>query len=181
MRVLCALALLGLGGTQASKKSSPVLLQETQFPFDVQYSAVWVRGELGADVQGIHLLSSKRQPATSVRLLFDDLQGKKVNFAKEFAAFEKMSRVVGLQVKRVSSYRKDYGQKDHVVRGIEREYLLKRVLKTESANKTHSMRLKLWYGSDQVYLYSFQLSDTPSRYAKANRSFKKMLGTVVFK
>lgn len=157
--------------------NSGVLLKESQLPFTIRYPVNWLKGELGLKVTGVNLLSGKRSPFTSVRLLFSELDGGKVNYGREFKAFEKLSTESGLRLKRLSSHVRIYGRAGHRVRGVEREYVIKKLI----AKRNYSLRLKLWYGSDETNLYSFQLSDTPSRYAKANAIFTEMLGTVIFK
>lgn len=165
-RILLASALasfLPLAGAQTLIKFS-----DPKLPFSFSYPQGWVGIDFKDDTNGVSLLSGKTKPASLVRLLFASKGGKAVNLATEYQNFEAGVKSSGATLKLLTSKAASYGG----VSGQEREYTL--------TLKEGQLRLRVWYGNGAKNMYSFQLTETPARYAAASATFSKILGSVRF-
>lgn len=159
---------LGLAAAQAQPKLTP--FSDPRLPFTVGAPADWFGINLGDGASGLSMVSGKTAPATMIRLLFIPKEGTaKVDMSTEADDYETDLKTSKLSVKRLSSKEVTYGG----LKGIEREYQL-------IGGKTE-VRQRVWFADSPKNVYSFQVTDTASRYAAASQTFDKMMATVKFK
>lgn len=161
--ILPAVLLASAGAQTLAPFSDPRL------PFTVSLPKGWLGVKFEDGASGVSLVSSKKPPATLMRLLFAAKGGAAVNLAQEFQKFETGMKGGGMSVKQTASRQVKYGG----VSGMEREYLL-----THPKGK---VQMRVWYGNGAKNLYSFQLTDDPARYGQASALFSKVLATVKFR
>lgn len=161
---LPALLLLG-----AAPAQTLVPINEPKLPFAVSLPKGYLGADFGDAAFGVSIVSAKAPPATLMRLLYTPKNGAAVNLGTEFQKFEAGVRTSGAALKQTSSRAVRYGG----VGGTEREYTL--------THPQGQLRMRVWYGSGAKNLYSFQLTDSPARYAAASALFSKVLATVRFR
>lgn len=152
-----------LAGAQAL-----VPIKNDKLPFSVSLPKGWLGADFGDGALGLSVVSAKAPPATLIRLLFTPKNGAAVNLNSEFQKFEAGIKASGASTRQLSSRAARYGG----VGGTEREYTL-----------THpggQLRMRVWYGNGAKNLYSFQLTDSPARFAQANAVFGKVLASLRF-
>ncbi|MVN87218.1 hypothetical protein GO986_10595 [Deinococcus sp. HMF7620] len=163
------LTLLALLTASAAHAQTLVPLNEPKLPFAVSLPKGW----LGADFQdgtlGVSLVSAKAPPATMIRLLYTPKNGAAPTPAGEFQKFEAGIKGTGATPKQVSSRVIGYGG----VSGLERQYTV--------THPQGQLSMRVWYGVGAKNLYSFQLTDSPARFAQASALFSKVLASVKFK
>lgn len=161
------LAALSLGAAGAQ---TLVPFSDAKLPFSVSTPKGWLGVDLGDKTNGLNMVSAKTPPATMIRLLFVPKQSSaNLNLTNEINGFEEGVRSTGVKVSRQSSYTARYGG----LSGIERELLITKDGK--------SVKMRVWFAQGPKNLYSFQVTDTPQRYAAASTLFTKMMGTLKFK
>ncbi len=160
---LCALSTSTAGAQTLVTFTSP------QLPFSFSHPKGWFGINLGDRTSGVSMVSGKTPPATMVRLLFAPNGGKTMDLAQQFKGFETGVKSTGVQVRQQSSYNARYGG----LNGMEREYTVTKGGK--------NVKMRIWFAQDHKNIYSFQLTDTPERYASASDLFTRMMGTVKFK
>ncbi|CAM3210213.1 hypothetical protein DESA109040_02980 [Deinococcus saxicola] len=156
-------ASLGTAGAQTL-----VPFSDSKLPFKVSLPQGWLGADFADGTSGVSLVSAKAPPATLIRLLFMPKEGKAVDLNTEFSKFETGLKSSGVTIKQLSSKDARYGG----VGGIEREYSV--------THPQGQLRIRVWYGNGARNLYSFQLTDSPARYAAANALFTKVLATLRF-
>lgn len=159
---------LGLAAAQAHPKLTT--FSDSRLPFTVDTPTDWFGINLGDGASGLSMVSGKTAPSTMIRLLFIPKAGTgKVDMADEADNYEADLKTSKLNVKRLSSKEVTYGG----LKGIEREYQL-------IGGKTE-VRQRVWFADSPKNVYSFQLTDTASRYAAASQTFNSMMSSVKFK
>ncbi|GAA5511836.1 hypothetical protein Dcar01_00549 [Deinococcus carri] len=161
-------ALLGgaLSGTAGAQTLVP--FKDARLPFTVSLPKGWLGVKFDDGASGVSLVSSKQPPAAMIRLLFMPKNGKPADVNAEFRNFEAGVKQTGGTLTQLSSKAARYGG----VGGTEREYSL-----THPKGK---LRLRIWFGNGARNLYSFQITDTPERYAASSALFSKVLASVRF-
>lgn len=167
---LLTAAALTLGAASLGTAGAQTLVpfSDAKLPFKVSLPQGWLGADFTDGTSGVSLVSAKAPPATLIRLLFMPKQGAAMDLNAEFGKFVAGLRSSGVTVKQLSNVQAKYGG----VSGIERQY-----------NVTHpqgQLNLRVWYGNGSKNLYSFQLTDSPARYAVASALFSKVLATVKF-
>jgi hypothetical protein len=162
-----AAALLGpvLGSAGAQ---TLVPFKDPKLPFTVSLPKGWLGAKFDDGTGGVSMVSSKTQPATLIRLIYVSKEGKSPELKQEFRNFEAGVAQTGGKLKLFRGRNVAYGG----VRGIEREYLL--------THQGGTLRIRIWFGNGSKNLYSFQVTDTPGRYAASNALFSKVLASVRF-
>lgn len=160
---LAAALLLGGAGAQTL-----VPFKDPKLPFTVSLPKGWLGANFNDGTGGVSVVSAKAPPATLIRLLFTPKNGKPGDVNAEFAGFESGVKGTGGTLKQISSRPARYGG----VGGVEREYAL--------THPQGSLRLRIWFGNGAKNLYSFQVTDTPARFAASNALFGKVLASVRF-
>ncbi len=156
---------LGSAGAQTL-----VAFSDPKLPFSFSAPKGWLGVNLGDNTSGVNMISSKTPPASMIRLLFvPKAAGAALDLANELNGFEEGVRSTGVTVRRQSSYPASYGG----LRGMERELML--------TQKGKNIKMRVWFGQGSKNVYSFQLSDTPERYAKSSALFTQVMRTVRFK
>ncbi|PTA69673.1 hypothetical protein [Deinococcus arcticus] len=155
---------------------SPLARAQTLVPFSdpkLPFTVSLPKGWLGADFQdgtaGVSLVSAKAPPATMIRLLFTPRNGASPTPASEFQKFEAGIKGTGATPKQTSSRTVNYGG----VSGVERQYAV--------THPKGQLTMRVWYGVGAKNLYSFQMTDTPARFAQASALFSKVLASVRFR
>ncbi|MEW6422811.1 MAG: hypothetical protein AB1511_13985 [Deinococcota bacterium] len=160
---LAAALLLGGAGAQTL-----VPFKDPRLPFTVSLPKGWLGANFGDGIQGVSVVSAKTPPATMIRLLFMPKNGRVADLNRELADFETGVKQTGGTLKRLSSKAARYGG----VSGIEREYALN--------HSKGQLRLRIWFGNGAKNLYSFQVTDTPERFAASSALFSRVLASVRF-
>ncbi|MFC3833286.1 MULTISPECIES: hypothetical protein [Deinococcus] len=163
---LLTIAVLALGSAGAQ---SLVAVDDPKLPFRVSLPGGWLGADFGDKAAGLTVVSAKAPPATLIRLLYTAKNGAAIDLNSEFKKFESGVATGGVTLKQQSSKVAAYGG----VRGQERQYVL-----------THpggQLRMRVWYGNGAKNLYSFQLTDSPTRYAQADATFTKVLASLRFR
>ncbi|GAA0500775.1 hypothetical protein [Deinococcus depolymerans] len=171
MKVFTA-ALLVLSLPVVAAAQTPVTLvpiNAPKLPFSVSMPKGWLGVNFEDGALGVSAVSAKAPPATLIRLLYAAKAGGNPTAPTEFQKFEQGVRSTGASLKQTASRTVRYGG----VNGLEREYTL-----THPKGK---LNMRVWYGIGAKNLYSFQLTDTPARYAAASSTFSKVLATVKFR
>lgn len=153
----------------AAHAQTLVAVNEPKLPFSVSLPKGYLGADFGDGALGVSIVSAKAPPATLMRLLYTPKNGAAVNLNAEFKKFEAGVGASGAALKQTSSRAARYGG----VGGTEREYTL--------THREGQLRMRVWYGSGAKNLYSFQLTDSPARYAAASALFSKVLATVRFR
>jgi hypothetical protein len=153
-------------GTAGAQKL--VAFSDPKLPFQVSLPAGWLGADFGDGASGVSLVSAKAPPATLMRLLFTPKNGAAINLTTEFGKFESGVKASGASLKQTASRQVRYGG----VGGTEREYTV--------SHPQGQLRMRVWFGNGAKNLYSFQLTDSPARYAAATALFSKVLATLRF-
>ncbi|QLG11944.1 hypothetical protein HLB42_15000 [Deinococcus sp. D7000] len=159
---------LGTASLGAAGAQTLVPFSDAKLPFKVSLPQGWLGADFADGTSGVSLVSAKAPPATLIRLLFMPKNGAAVDLNTEFSKFESGLKSSGVTIKQLSSKAARYGG----VGGSEREYSV--------THPQGQLRIRVWYGNGAKNLYSFQLTDSPARYAAANTLFSKVLATVRF-
>lgn len=160
---LSAALLAGNAGAQTL-----VPFRDARLPFRASLPKGWMGVNFNDGTSGVSVVSGKQPPATLIRLLFMPKKGKAGNPAQEFTGFEAGVKQTGGKLTRLSTRNVSYGG----VSGTERVYDLKHPRAT--------LRLRIWFGNGARNLYSFQVTDTPVRFAKSSALFSRVLASVRF-
>ncbi|WP_034356530.1 hypothetical protein [Deinococcus phoenicis] len=161
-----ALLSSALAGTAGAQTLVP--FKDPKLPFTVSLPKGWLGANFADGSSGVSVVSAKAPPATLIRLLFMPKNGKAADVNQEFQGFEAGVKQTGGTLQQLSSKAARYGG----VSGVEREYSL-----THPKGK---LRLRIWFGNGAKNLYSFQVTDTPERYAASSALFSKVLASVRF-
>ena len=168
MKALPLFLTAALLGSTASAQTL-VLVNDPKLPFTVALPGGWLGADFGDKAAGLSVVSAKAPPATLVRLLYTPKNGATVDLNTEFKKFEAGVAASGVTLKQQSSTAVKYGG----VGGIERQYVL--------THPRGQLRMRVWYGNGAKNLYSFQLTDSPARYAQASALFSKVLASLRFR
>lgn len=160
-----ALAALLVGGAGAQ---TLVPIKDPRLPFTVSLPKDWLGVDLGDNLSGITVVSAKAPPATMIRLLFTAKNGRNPELKQEFRNFEAGVGQTGGKLKLYRGQNVTYGG----VKGVEREYGL--------THPKGNLRLRIWFGNGAKNIYSFQVTDTPERYAVSSALFSRVLATLRF-
>ncbi|WP_309569864.1 hypothetical protein, partial [Deinococcus sp.] len=144
-------------------------VDDPKLPFRVSLPAGWLGADFGDAAAGVSVVSAKAPPATLIRLLYTPKNGAATDLNTEFRKFEAGVASSGVTLRRQSSVTAKYGG----VGGVERQYVL--------THPKGQLRMRVWYGSGAKNLYSFQLTDSPQRYAPASALFSKVLASLRFR
>ena len=155
-----------LGTTHAQ---TLVGFSDPKLPFTVSLPKGWLGVDFKDGTSGVSIVSAKAPPATLMRLLFVDKAGGKPTPEGEFKKFEAGIKGTGAAVKQTASRTLKVG----ALSGVERSYTL--------THPKGQLKMRVWYGVGAKNLYSFQLTDTPARFAVASGTFDKVLASVKFK
>lgn len=161
--LLSAALLAGSAGAQTL-----VPFKDARLPFRASLPKGWMGVDFKDGTSGVTMVSGKQPPATLIRLLFMPKNAGAGNPAQEFVGFEAGVKQTGGKLTRLSSKNVSYGG----VSGTERVYDLK--------HPKAALRLRIWFGSGARNLYSFQVTDTPARFAKSSALFSRVLASVRF-
>ncbi|GHF49351.1 hypothetical protein HNQ07_002517 [Deinococcus metalli] len=167
VRIPVLAAALMAGGVASAQ--TLVAVDDPKLPFRVSLPAGWLGADFGDKAAGVSVVSAKAPPATLIRLLYTPKNGAAVNLNSEFKKFEAGVTSSGVTLKQQSSAAATYGG----VSGIERQYTL--------THPRGQLRMRVWYGNGAKNLYSFQLTDSPARYAAASTLFSKVLSSLRFR
>ncbi|WP_189067419.1 hypothetical protein [Deinococcus radiotolerans] len=162
--LLTALSLTGIAAAQTL-----VTYSDPKLPFTVKLPQGWLGVDFKDGTSGVSIVSAKAPPATLMRLLFVDKAGGKPTPEGEFKKFEAGIKGTGATVKQTASRTMKIG----ALSGVERSYTL--------THPKGQLKMRVWYGVGAKNLYSFQLTDTPARFAQASATFDKVLASVKFK
>ncbi|WP_221090401.1 hypothetical protein [Deinococcus aquaedulcis] len=168
MKVVAALGLATLLSPLAQAQTL-VPFSDPQLPFTVSLPKGWLGADFQDGTSGVSLVSAKAPPATMIRLLFTPKNGTSPTPAGEFQKFEAGIKGTGATPKQTSSRAVSYGG----VSGVERQYAV--------THPKGQLTMRVWYGVGAKNLYSFQMTDTPARFAQASALFSKVLASVRFK
>lgn len=160
---LAAVTLLGGAGAQTL-----LPFKDPKLPFTASLPKGWFGANFNDGTGGVSVVSSKTPPATLIRLLFVSKNGGAPELKQEFRNFEAGVTQTGGKLKLFRGRNVTYGG----VRGVEREYLI-------TGGRT-VVRVRIWFGNGAKNLYSFQVTDTPERYAASSALFSRVLATVRF-
>lgn len=165
-----ALVSLLLGSALVGPAAAQTLVpfKDARLPFTVNLPQGWLGAQFDDGTSGVSVVSAKTPPATLIRLLFMPKNGKNPELKQEFVSFEEGVRQTGGRLKLLGGRNVAYGG----VRGIEREYSL--------THPKGQLRLRIWFGNGAKNLYSFQVTDTPERFAASNALFSRVLASVRF-
>ncbi|WP_034383528.1 hypothetical protein [Deinococcus sp. YIM 77859] len=158
---LAAALLLGGAGAQTL-----VPFKDPKLPFTVSLPKGWLGFNDGTS--GVSIVSAKTPPAAMIRLLFTPKNGKAVDLKQEFQGFEAGVKQTGSTLKLLGGKNVSYGG----VPGVERHYAL--------SHPKGQLRLRIWFGNGAKNLYSFQVTDTPERFAASSALFSRVLDSVRF-
>ncbi|ACO46455.1 hypothetical protein [Deinococcus deserti] len=165
----CRLFFPALLLTMSASAQTLTPFKDAKLPFTVSLPKGWLGVKFEDGASGVSLVSGQKPPATLMRLLFVNKGGMAVTPQQEFQKFEGGIKGGGMTLKQTASREVKYGG----VGGLEREYLL--------SHPKGKVQMRVWYGNGAKNLYSFQLTDSPARYAQASALFSKVLATVKFK
>lgn len=152
------------GGAQAL-----VPFNDARLPFTLTLPRGWFGANFGDGSSGVSVVSAQKPPATLMRFLFVDKKGKAADLKTEFQNFEAGVKGSGGTLRLIAGKNSAYGG----VRGVERMYALK--------HAQGELRVKVWFGNGAKNLYSFQVTDSPTRFAASDALFKRVLSSVRFR
>lgn len=167
---LAALAATLLGGALTGGAGAQTLVpfKDPKLPFTVSLPKGWFGANFNDGTGGVSVVSAKTAPATLIRLLYVSKNGRTSELKQEFRNFEAGVTQTGGKVKLFRGRNVAYGG----VKGVEREYLI-------TGGQT-AVRVRIWFGNGAKNLYSFQVTDTPERYAGSSALFSQVLASVRF-
>ncbi|BDP41888.1 hypothetical protein DAETH_18570 [Deinococcus aetherius] len=166
---LAAVSLLGSGLTGRAGAQTLVPFTDPKLPFTVSLPKGWFGANFNDGTGGVSVVSSKTPPAALIRLLFVSKNGKTPELKQEFRNFEAGVAQTGGKLKLFRGRNVTYGG----VKGVEREYLI--------TGAQTSVRVRIWFGNGAKNLYSFQVTDTPERYAGSSALFSQVLASLRFR
>ncbi|WP_216318045.1 hypothetical protein [Deinococcus aestuarii] len=166
---LAAVTLSGSVLTGGAGAQTLAPFTDPKLPFTVSLPRGWLGANFNDGTGGVSVVSAKTPPATLIRLLYVSKDGRTPELKQEFRNFEAGVTQTGGKVKLFRGRNVTYGG----VKGVEREYLI-------TGGQT-AVRVRIWFGNGAKNLYSFQVTDTPERYAKSSALFSQVLASVRFR
>ncbi|MPY65270.1 hypothetical protein F8S09_00985 [Deinococcus sp. SDU3-2] len=164
-----AVSLPGAAAAQTLTAQPLTVLDDKRLPFTLQLPKNWYGFKAEDGAQGVSVVSAQKPPATLMRFLFLNKGGKNADLGTEFRNFEAGVKGSGGSLRLIGGKNSTYGG----VRGAERVYAL--------GHSGGELRMRVWFGNGAKNLYSFQVTDSASRFAKSDALFKRVLGTVRFR
>ena len=155
--------------TNQPSTAQSVRLDDPALPFAVSLPRGWVGVTFKDGLAGLNIASAQRPPAALMRFTYIPKQGRSLDLASEFRAFETAVAQGGGTLRLLSTHVGRYGG----VTGLSHTYDLMQA--------GQQLRMHIWFGNGRKNFYNFQFTDALSSYAARLPTFQAALSSVQFR